>query len=83
MGENNEVMLTTIDNPHNPFEDFEAWRMFDIEKKHFTCERLARVANISEEMSEPEMDKELERAMDEIIKYDFEDKFQKVYEKAV
>ena len=83
MGETNEVMLTTIDNPYNPFEDFEAWRMFDIEKKYFTCERLARIVNFSEEMSEPEMDKELERAMDEIIKYDFEDKFQKVYEKAV
>ena len=75
---NNEVMLTTIDNPFNPFDDFENWRMFDIEKQHYTCERLARIVNLSEEMSQSEVDAETERAIDEIIKYDVEDIYQKV-----
>ena len=74
----NEVMLTTIDNPFNPFDDFENWRMFDIEKQHYTCERLARSVNLSEEMSQSEVDAETERAIDEIIKYDVEDIYQKV-----
>ena len=75
---NNEVMLTTIDNPFNPFDDFENWRMFDIEKQYYTCERLARIVNLSEEMSQSEVDAETERAIDEIIKYDVEDIYQKV-----
>ena len=74
----NEVMLTTIDNPFNPFDDFENWRMFDIEKQHYTFERLARIVNLSEEMSQSEVDAETERAIDEIIKYDVEDIYQKV-----
>ena len=28
----NEAMLTTFDNPFDPFEDFTSWWMFDIEK---------------------------------------------------
>ena len=78
MMNNYEVMLSTIDNPFDPFEEFEAWRMFDIEKQHFCCERLARIVNLSEEMSQAEIDIETERAIDEIIKYDPEDKFIKV-----
>ena len=74
----NEVMLTTIDNPFNPFDDFANWRMFDIEKQDYTCERLARIVNLSEEMSQSEVDAETERAIDEIIKYDVEDIYQKV-----
>ena len=73
-----EVMISTVDNPFNPFDNFEAWRMFDIEKEHFSCERLARIINLSPDMSEHEEDVERERAIDEIIKYDPEDKFIKV-----
>ena len=75
---NQECMITTIDNPFDPFEQIEAWRMFDIEKQHFTCERLARVTRLSPEMSDFEKEQEIERAIDEIIKYDPEDKFIKV-----
>lgn len=78
----NEVMLTTIDNPFNPFDDFDSWRMFDIEKQHFCCERLARIVNLSPEMSEAEENIETERAIDEIIKYDVEDIYQKVTKQA-
>lgn len=75
---NQEVMITTIDNPFDPFDNIEAWRMFDIEKQHFTCERLARIARLSPEMSDFEREQEIERAIDEIVKYDPEDKFIKV-----
>lgn len=76
-------MITTIDNPFDPFEQIEAWRMFDIEKQHFTCERLARITRLSPEMSDFEKEQEIERAIDEIIKYDPEDKFIKVTRQAV
>ena len=71
-------MLTTIDNPFDPFEQFTSWFLFDVEKGYNTCSRLARIANISDELSEKEVDEEIERAIDEIIKYDFMNIYKKV-----
>ena len=79
---NQEIMITTIDNPFDPFEQIEAWRLKDIELQHFTCERLARITRLSPEMSDFEKEKEIERAIDEIIKYDPEDIFVKVVRQA-
>ena len=77
----NNFMLTTLDNPFDPFNEFKLWYMFDCEKGHNTSSRLARIANINSEMSQKEIDEEMDRAMDFIIKYDLEDKFIKVQEK--
>jgi hypothetical protein len=64
-----EVMLTTIDNPFDPFEQFTSWWLFDIEKGYNTCSYLARIAKLSEEMSDEEVNYEIERAIDEILKF--------------
>ena len=64
-----QCMLTTSDNPYDPFEDFTSWFMFDVEKGYNTCSYLARIAEITDEMSEKETDEEIERAIDDIIKY--------------
>ena len=74
----NDCMLTTRDNPYNPFEQFSSWFMFDIEKGYYSCSRLARIAKFSEDMTQKEIDDENERAIDEIIKYDFTDTYIKV-----
>ena len=74
----NDVMLTTYDNPFNPFEQFSSWFLFDVEKGYNTCSYLARIAKLSDEMSQPEEDEEVERAIDEIIKYDFMNIYKKV-----
>ena len=76
---NSECMLTTFDNPYNPFVNFSEWFMFDsVEKGYNSCSRLARVANITDDMSEVERDREIERAIDEIILYDFMNIYKKV-----
>lgn len=69
--ENKECMLSTIDNPFNPFEQFDSWFMFDVEKGYYTCSKLARIAQVSEDFTQKEINEEIERAIDEIIKYDF------------
>ena len=71
-------MLTTVDNPFDPFEQFTSWWLFDIEKGYNSCSRLMRIANISDDMSSKEEEDEIERAIDEIIKYDFLDVYKKV-----
>ena len=73
-----EVMLTTFDNPFDPFDDFVSWFMFDEEHGYRTCSKLARIARHSEEFSTIEDKLETERAIDEIIKYDFLNIYKKV-----
>ena len=70
--------ITTFDNPYDPFDDFDQWFMFDVEKGYNSCSYLARIANLSNEMSEIEKERETERAIDEIIKYDFRNIYKKV-----
>ena len=65
-------MLTTFDNPYNPFVDFSSWYMYDCEMQHNTCSRLARIAEINNEMTENEIDAVKEEAMNFIVKYDLE-----------
>ena len=65
-----EYMLTTFDNPYDPFEQFALWDLFDHEKGYNSKERLARIVRLSDEMTQKEENEEIERAIDEIIKYD-------------
>lgn len=73
-----DCMLTTFDNPYDPFEQFTLWFLFDVEKGYNTCSHLARIAKTSEEFSEQENDRAVEEAIDEIIKYDFMNIYKKV-----
>ena len=71
-------MITTFDNPYDPFEQFTSWFMFDIDHGYNTCAYLGRIARTSDQLSEEENNTELERAIDEIIKYDFLNVYKKV-----
>lgn len=79
----NQCMLTTFDNPFDPFEQFIPWFLFDVEKGYNSCSILARIANISESMTEEEYIIETERAIDEIILNDFTNMFKKVSKEVV
>jgi hypothetical protein len=65
-----QSMLTTIDNPFNPFMQFDEWYAFDEGKGYHTCSYLARIAITSDELSEEEQDNEIELAIDEVVKLD-------------
>ena len=65
-----EFNITTIDNPFNPFDDFVSWFMFDIEKGYYTSSKLARLVNLTDEMTEKEENEEIERAIDRLIEID-------------
>lgn len=75
-----DCMLTTFDNPYNPFDDFTLWLLYDKEQGYNTCEKLARIAKLSDDMSQDEIDAETDRAMDEIIFYDFLNIYKKVWQ---
>lgn len=71
--------LTTFDNPFNPFDQFVEWFLYDVEKGYDSCGYLARIAKTSDGLSDEENNKEVERAIDEIIKLDF----MNIYKKAI
>lgn len=70
--------LTTRDNPYDPFEQFESWFQFDTDKGYNSCGYLDRIAKTSDQLSDAENNKEIERAIDEIIRYDFMNIYRKI-----
>lgn len=79
--EQTEWALSTIDNPYDPFTQFDEWFQFDNEKGYNSCGYLARIAMTSNAFSNVENNEEIERAIDEIIKYDFMKIYIKVHNK--
>ena len=73
-----ECRLTTFDNPYDPFEQFDSWFLYDVEKGYNTCSYLGRIAKTSDDLSYEENCKEIERAIDEILHYDFMGLYKKV-----
>lgn len=65
-----KYMLTTNDNPFDPYNQFDSWFMFDVDNGYNSCGLLDRVARTSDSLTDGENDAEIERAIDEIIKYD-------------
>lgn len=74
-----QISITTIDNPFNPFDDFISWFLFDIEKGYNTCSKLARISNLTDEMTDKEEIEEIERTINRLIEIDPLDIYVKIY----
>lgn len=64
-----DFMLTTIDNPFDPFTQFDEWYRFDTDHGYNTCAYLARVSVDASSLGEEEEKLEINRAIDEILKF--------------
>lgn len=73
--------LTTFDNPFDPFDQFDEWLNYDVMHGYNSCALLARVLKTSNQFTDQENADAVEDAIDEIIKYDFENIYKKVYER--
>lgn len=73
-----EYAITTVDNPYDPFTQFDHWFLYDCEKGYYSCGYLARIARLANAMTEEEKNEEIERAIDEIIALDFMGIYKKV-----
>ena len=62
-----ECAITTVDNPFDPFDQFDDWFRFDQDKGYNSCSYLARVAHTSDSLTDEENEAEIERAIDEIV----------------
>lgn len=69
MMEKIDRMITTIDNPFNPFTEYDAWLDYDEKQGYFTNNYLARlvVAKLNPRSSEADADMAAIDAMDEML----------------
>ena len=65
-----EHMLTTVDNPFNPFEEFDQWLSFDYFNRYNTCGLIDRITITSDELFEEQQLIDIEEGMDQIISND-------------
>lgn len=63
-----ETMLTTKDNPFNPFTHYAEWYAWDVNAGYHTCAYLARIVRTSDEISEADQNVAIDDAMDEIVR---------------
>lgn len=73
-----KVSITTTDNPYDPFDDYNHWLQFDIDKGYYTSSSLARLTHLTDDMTQKEEDDEVERAIDRLIEIDPLDLYIKV-----
>ena len=68
---NKRTMVTTTDNPFDYFKQFDSWKEYDEKIAGYqTLSYIARIAVLSTELSEREMNSAIESAVDEICEMD-------------
>ena len=80
-GEVNECAVTTFDNPYDPFEQFALWDLYDKEHGYNSNQKVARLLEDSDDMTENERLQAYERAIDLLIEIDFTNTYQKIIRK--
>lgn len=73
-----ESMLTTIDNPYDPFTQFDEWMNWDVSSGYNTSSYLARVVVTSDEISETDQLLAIENAIDGIVRENVNGMYRKV-----
>jgi hypothetical protein len=61
-----EYLLTTVDNPFDPFTQWEEWLAYDINAGYNTPSFLARIAVGSDELSDADRAQAIQDAIEEI-----------------
>lgn len=62
-----EFMLSTSDNPFNPFTEFEKWYVWDLSHGYNTLGYLARICELSEDISDRETLLSINDAIEEAL----------------
>lgn len=63
------VWITTTDNPYDPFDNYDLWKRYDENSGYFSESYVARIARVSDDMTEQEFEDAVEEAIDEIVSF--------------
>lgn len=61
-------MLSTSDNPWNPWTHFNEWLAWDMDAGYFTLPYLDRITMSSDALSDADQDADVEMAIEEIVR---------------
>jgi len=79
MNEKREVFVTTIDNPYNYFDEFDKWFSYDESQGYHTCSFVDNLSlNMFSDSTDKEIEEEIERAVDIIVKFEGDQKYKKI-----
>jgi len=73
-------MLTTFDNPYDPFSQFDEWFQWDVAAGYHTASFLGAVLASSFELSEADQERAVQDAIDEIVRENISGMHRKVSE---
>lgn len=73
-------MITTKDNPFNPFTETNNWQRWDEDHGYFTTNYLDRIAVTSDDLSQEDYINAMNHAVDEILEMNLTGNYIKVYE---
>lgn len=71
-------MLTTTDNPYDPFASFDEWYVYDTAKGYCTLAFLARMTRSSDELPLLDQLQAIEIAIDEIVEENITGLYKKI-----
>lgn len=60
-------MLTTTDNPYDPFTQYDEWSAFDERQGYYTPQYLARITFSSNDLSDADQSSAIEQAIDVVV----------------
>lgn len=63
----NDYMLTTVDNPYDPFTEWDSWLAYDEQQKYNTNGLLARLTSSINTLFDEENDKAIAHAVNVIL----------------
>lgn len=81
-----EVLLTTTDNPYNPFTHYDEWESYDMmlarqQSRPTVPSYLTRIARLSSKLPDNMYHAAIKTAIDEIVELNLTGKYMKVTEK--
>lgn len=71
-------MITTDDNPYNPFTQFDEWCVCDEQLGYYTWNLIARIAKVSFEESDADIEASIDAAIDRVVELNLNNKYKKI-----
>jgi hypothetical protein len=62
-----QYMLSTTDNPYNPFTQWREWYVWDEAHGYHTSSLLARVVMMSDDLSDAQQESLINQGIDEVV----------------
>ena len=74
-----EYMISTSDNPYNPWTEFNEWYNFDVAKGYNTCSILARLCEFTDDLGDREELQSYYDATEKMLLYNVTGNYCKVF----